>query len=113
MQAWETSKARDRSPGPNSGHQVQSAGALDLAADLAMQPSRNASHATSKDLAGLGGELGDDLRVLVRDLLERHIQATAGEFPVGFAETDQAFFGLRCHAVKTISGFRDAGCASS
>lgn len=100
-------------PGTYSGHQVHSACALDLAADLAMQPSRNASHATSKDLAGLGGELGDDLRVLVRDLLERHIQATAGEFPVGFAETDQAFFGLRCHAVKTISGFRDAGCASS
>ena len=92
-------------PGTYSGHQVHSACALDLAADLAMQPSRNASHATGKDLAGLGGDLGD--------LLERHIQATAGEFPVGFAETDQAFFGLRCHAVKTISGFRDAGCASS
>src|SRR5262245_4698692 len=62
-----------------------------------MQVRGQAGGLTRNDLAGLRAELGEELGILVRDLVGAKIHATAGHLAVGLAEGDEAFFGLGLH----------------
>jgi len=91
-----------------SGHQVDRAGLLDRVVDVAVKLGGNARHAAGKDLAGLGGELAEDLGIGRRQLLDRDVLPAASHLAVRLAEIDAALDGLWLG--HKISGVRGEGC---
>lgn len=86
-------------------HQVEGAGALDLAGDAAVQLGRDAGGAAGVDLAGFGGEVLEELGIEVVHLLRRDVEAAAGHAPVGAAKVDGSLFGFWTHGVSEMDGW--------
>lgn len=88
---------------------------LDLAGDRAMHLGGNAGHLAGKNTTGLGGELGQDLGVLITDLLKWQIETLGGHRLVVLTEVDPALDGLwlrhdkKWYGIRTIEA-RDGGC---
>jgi len=77
-------------------HQESGAGALDLLGDLAVDVGGHTCHAAGKDLAGLGGELLEEVGVLEVDRIGGDVETTAGHGAVGLAEVAATLRGLGC-----------------
>lgn len=82
--------------------QVESAGALDLASDLAVELCRNSSRAARIDLAGLSREFAEELGIEVADLLRGNVEAPTRHAAVGAAEIDSSLFGFRAHDIEVF-----------
>jgi hypothetical protein len=80
-----------------SWHQVHSAGALDFTDDLPVNPCGDACDTPWDEFAGLSGELGQQLWVLVGQLFHRDVHAAAWQAAIGLAKGDEAFLGLGLH----------------
>jgi hypothetical protein len=80
-----------------SGQKVKSAGALDFAGDVAVEPGGDAGDTTREEFAGFGSETGKQFRVFKGELFEGHVQAPAWEAAVGTAQVHGALWGLRLH----------------
>lgn len=72
------------------GKEVDRAGLLDRVVDLAMQLGGDTGDAARKNLAGLGGELGEKLRIGCDDLIGRNIMTTTRHSTVRLAEVNTA-----------------------
>ena len=59
-----------------------------------MHLGRNASHLAGKNTAGLGRELGQNLRVLVADLLKWKVETLGGHRLIVLTEVNPALNGL-------------------
>ncbi len=73
-----------------SAKQIDRAGLLDRVVDFAMQLGGNSGHAAWKNLAGLGGELGEKLRIRGDDLIGRDVMTAARHSTVCLTEVDTA-----------------------
>lgn len=74
--------------------EIHGAGALDLTCNCAMHLSGDSSHLTWKDTAGLGSELGKNLRIFKADLLKWEIKTLGLHRLVVLAEINPALDGL-------------------
>ena len=75
--------------------QVDLPGLLDGAGDLAMKLGGDSGHTTWQDLAGLGGELGEEFWIEVMDVGHLDVMPTAWHLAVRLAEGDTALDGFR------------------
>ena len=66
------------------------AGLLDRAGDPAVKLGGNSGDAAWKDLAGLGRELREKVRIRVNDLIGRNVMPATRHLPVRLAEVDTA-----------------------
>ncbi len=80
-------------------HEIDAAGALDLAGQFAVQPSGDASEAARKDFAGLSGEFSEVFGLFVIHHFHFDIITAARHALVMLAEVDEALRGLRLHDV--------------
>jgi hypothetical protein len=72
---------------------IDSAGALDLAGDLPVEPCRDSGELARKDFPRLGGELAQILGLFEVDLINANIVAPPRHALIGFAKVDLP---LRC-----------------
>lgn len=84
-------------------HQVESAGALDLTGNLAMELGGNSGRAPGIDLAGLSREFAEKFRIEIADLIGLDVVATAWHAAVRAAHVDRSLFGFRTHNVFRVS----------
>ena len=75
-------------------HQESSAGALDLAGDLAVKVGSETGETAGKDLAALGGELLEKIGILEVDGLGGDVEPAARHGTVGAAKVGSALRGL-------------------
>lgn len=73
---------------------IDCAGPLDLTGDGAVHLGGDASDLAGKDTAGLGRELGQDLRVLIADFLKWKIETLGGHRLIVLTEVNPALNGL-------------------
>lgn len=81
-------------------HEIDRAGAFDLASNFPVHPGGDSRDTTRKNFPGLRGKFGENLRILVGNLVCGQIKAAARQLAVGLAEIDEALFGFRFHDDK-------------
>ena len=84
---------------------------FDRVGDPAMKLGGDSGDAARKDLAGFGGEFGEEFRIGGNDLIRRNIVTAARHLPVGLAEIDTALNCFRLGHGK-LSGVRGEGCGA-
>lgn len=82
-------------------HQVQGAGALDLASDLTMLLRGDASCAAWVDLTGLGREFTQEIRIEIADAFRWDVVTATRHLAIRAAHVHRSFFGLwACHVIS-------------
>src|SRR6056297_3070640 len=76
-------------------HEIQGAGALDFAGDLAMKLRGDTSRAAGINLAGLGRELLHESGIEVVHILERHVETATWHLAVCAAKVHRTLFCFR------------------